>query len=628
VAVLAAVLAAAPSCAPRGDPPADSSVASARGKTAWAPGNTYRYRLQWSTQGVQGWLRAAGGEAAAFATELDADLVLEASPTGAGTPPRLVARFENVRRLELAAFGGPLVSDKEATARELTRESAILELGAGGEVTAVAFTGSDSSLFAHLLRGVWRSVGWSPAPAGASASWTVSEPGPSGHAVAHYERDATGAHLRRERERYESLSAVPVRLVESEPGADTHAKLDSSTRWTFAEGRVLQRVEDREVLTVAAPAPSPMEARTRLDLQLLEQRGATAVMPATGAARPVDEVAASMALNRRLLEQRVAGLTLEQVERDLTIHQGVGQLPEQRRWVWRTTGLLLLDPPLATRLLDRALNARTSPRTRALIFDLWASAGTAEAQAAMRAALSASERKLPEAEYGLLVTRLGFLQNPEAETVKFVRALVEDTQQPSYPRRAAVGVLGSLVHALADAQPAEARAQHEHLLAGLRAAPSPEDRIAYLIGLGNAGVDGDVAALAPYAADPSPVVRGQVAWSLRSLPSAESRDVLLRLLSTSTESEVQIAALHHLARYPLQDVELAVLERLARPGGALAPAAAWELLDVLAGRTGPRVQAILDLLSRRPDLSVDVRNRAQRELQAVSSPPVQRKSSG
>ncbi|HEY8211202.1 MAG TPA: HEAT repeat domain-containing protein [Myxococcaceae bacterium] len=584
--------------------------------SGWTPGNAYRYHLRWSAGGVQGWLRERGGNAAAFSSELDADLVLTALPPGPGGGARLVARFENVRRLGLSAFGTPLFAGAAAAAQELTRESAVLELGAGDQPLAAAFTGSDHSLFALLLRGAWRSVGWSPPSAGEPAAWTASEPGPSGHAFVQYERDPAGARLRRTRIRYESFATVPVNSPEAGLEARLPVRLDSHTTFTFGAEGALQQVEDREALTVSPVDEAPTEGWTRLDLQLVERREVPAPLPPGGAVHPLDEVAGSLALDRRLLEQRVAGLTPERMEVDLTIHQGAGRIPDQGRWVWRASGLLLLEPALAARLLDRALAAQALPRTRALIFDLWASAGTVEAQAAMRAALAALALTSPEEEHGLLVTRLGFLRRPEPETVRFTRALADDAQMPSYSRRAAVGVLGSLVRSLAPTRPEEARAQHRRLLAGLRAAGTAEDRVAHLIGLGNAGVEGDAPALAPFADDPSPAVRSQVPWSLRSMPSVESREVLLRLLRSPGDDTVQIAALRRLASYPLGDAELVVLERLVR-SGALAAAAAGELLGVLEGQSAPRAQVILELLARQPDLSPGVRNRAQRARQAM-----------
>jgi hypothetical protein len=567
--------------------------------------------MRWSTSGLQGWLRTAGGGAASFETELDGDLVLTAVGGGDAGGLRLVARFEAIRRVELKAFGAPFVTTGDDEARRLGAERGVLEIGDDGRARAAAFTGSESSLFASLLRGLWHSLGSTAPPAPDARSWTATEPGPSGRAAVQYQSDERGRRITRIRRRYESWWALPPQLVASDPGSDIEPRLDSTSSFTFAADGALERLTDRERFSFGAPGGAQIRASAELDLSLRERRQSSAGLPPTGRWGPLEATVAALAFERRLLEQRVQGLTFERLEEGLTIFQGSGYLPERQRWVGRATGLLQLEPELAARLLPRALSGWTRPRTRALIFDLWVSAGTARAQGAMRTALATPG--LPEREQASLLSRLGFLQEPTLETVRFVREFVDRAGERAGPRAAAIAVLGSLVRRLAGARPEVAREHHARLVAGLGASTASEDRVVWLIGLGNAGVEGDEPVMRSHADDPSPAVRRQVAWSLRNYPSPEARRILLDLLGRSPEADVQVAALLRIATHPLDDDGLASLERFVR-SGALASVAAIHLVDVVSGRPSPRARAVLMAMAALPNLSTNARNRVVRAL--------------
>jgi HEAT repeat protein len=223
-------------------------------------------------------------------------------------------------------------------------------------------------------------------------------------------------------------------------------------------------------------------------------------------------------------------------------------LPEPRVGLLsEATALLRLHPEYAADLEHLFEAKGTNLVGRALVLDLLASAGTPEAQAAMRAALASPSARV-DGKFATLLQRFSFVQRPTSESTGFVENLYEHGGSRD-ERFAAAHSLGSLAGHLAksdkDEDRAAARRETSRLARDLDAAKAPKDKKALLGALGNAGSHDFLATVARYKGDPDVDVRVTAALALRKDPSPESRATLLSMMQDK-DGEVAGASLEAL----------------------------------------------------------------------------------
>jgi hypothetical protein len=213
--------------------------------------------------------------------------------------------------------------------------------------------------------------------------------------------------------------------------------------------------------------------------------------------------------------------------------------------VTAAVALLRLDPSLCGALVQMFERPGASLATRALLLDLLASAGHAQAQAAMREALASPAARTDATGYGVLLQRLGMVLAPERETVDFAYAAYAPSRGDA--RSAAAFALGATLGARGPARSDPMLEKYaDRLRADLRAAKEADSRVALLAALGNAGNPRDAALIAGYARDDDAAVRRQAALSLRRERTPEARSTLFAMLR-DPESSVGGAALSSLA---------------------------------------------------------------------------------
>src|SRR5690606_18846761 len=133
----------------------------------------------------------------------------------------------------------------------------------------------------------------------------------------------------------------------------------------------------------------------------------------------------------RQLAARFAGeLTTAKMLAELRL-AGAG-MPAREGFIIETTRLRRPDPGPAVALTPAFLDPQASLAVRERIFDVLAAAGTAEAQAVMRALLDSPAARVDEEALNHLVARFAFVDDPAPETVASLLALHrEHAAQPT-----------------------------------------------------------------------------------------------------------------------------------------------------------------------------------------------------
>lgn len=586
------------SSAPASVAPAASSAPAKARALEWSAGTRHVYTFAWKSEHA---VRVANGEAMAVAVDLAGELAIDAFGKR-GDAFVLATSFASLSRAHLAINGKPVYADDAATAKELAGKRAVVELGPRGTIKGISIDADPEGTFRHLMRGVLVELSVT-LPSGAED--TLSETGPNGIARTHYALDPHDpSRVRRRREQYETLAALGARQVVSDEAAPTQ-QLDARATIVLGADGAFASIASDEHLVVASDGRPSVVARSTFEMKLASVSQVDAPAPALVDPRPLDAPVASTELSRKLLEQRVDGLTVARMKVDLLIFATTGSIVDQERWVWRATGLLEQKPEACADLVAAFESAGLDGDARALVLDLLASVGHARAQAAMREALASRAATSDKARMQLFVQRFAFVASPDRESVAFLLKARADALSQGEPRLAdAIDyTLGSVAaHLAATGQAERAVALHERLVAQLGAAKSGRERKVALAALGNAGFEADAPRIMQLAADDDEDVRSQVAWSLRKLESPETRRALVDLVGDA-RTAVQTSAAKALASMTLEDADLAALEAIVRADRV--KATTYVALVALLPAGDAHARAIVEHLVAKGDADAD-----------------------
>lgn len=599
---------AAPATAPASASASSSTAAASHPFTLrpdWPVGTRYVYALDWRSEerAVPPMPAQAAGQKPRTmegALRLSGDLVLRSlGRTSEGF--LLGASLENLREVRLALSSQPMPDAAILTAA-LTGREALLEMTPSGNLRLLRFSPGDPDLFKHTLQ--WLLTHVQPTLPSDEAQaragrWDVLEDSSRGQARAVYEVEAEQPlTVRRLRTAYTRLHVAP-QLQGAVP-----QRLESRATFTFAAAGHLSGMSHQEALSARDEAGVELlNARELLKLTLREV-GSFTVPADVGLASHTEVrrpgiITTSDRVQRRLLEQRAAGLTMEQLLADLLKHGPGGQLPDHNRWLWQATGRLMLEPERCRELVAVFTRAGMGDKGRALVLDLLASAGHAQAQAVMRELLETRAAHEDARAYELLLQRLGLVERPEKESLAYLERKYESarSEKQEHLRNASAYALGAAVGRLGP-EDADGGRYNRLLLDGLGAAGTAEARETYLRALGNSGRPENAAAVLSLESDPDARVRSGVAAALRKTDSPESTAALLRL-SRATERPVQAEALAALREHQLDATALGSLRDLVLSGG-LRPGTEPVLVSLLDERLdgGPMVVEMLRFLAQ------------------------------
>lgn len=530
------------------------------------PGDTvWRYRLE-----LKGHKRIEAGPATLEgALDLAAHVELRSYGRFDGNT-RLGMRFVELERHALTMLGEDVMPDRATADAVFAGHEAVLDVAPDGSVLGLRFAEDAPTLFQHLSRLVAGEI--QLVIRGGETTWEAKENTQHGQALTDYEvvgGDDQAVDIGRYRFDYARLDGAP---------ADTAAAVEARYEARIARAGHVLRLKGSETIS----AGEMLKIEGALDFEFL------AMGPAPADGRdPVAELGPRTGLDdwpvseqaRMMMRIRRAGdMTLARITDDLRQFGPGGEMPEHSEWAWRAAGRLVLDPSAATALGQLAIDDPSiGHKGRGLVLDLLASVGHPEAQAAMRDVLAAWRG---DALHAALLTRAGFVEQPELETVQMVADAWKSAE--GIERQSAATVLGAAAGHLYRSGETDAALTQVHRLEGaLRGGAEGEDRRALVLALGNAGVPEAVETVAAYAGDADPGVRRAVATALRKTPGALAEQALTGLMSDA-DPQVARTAVKALDRHPITAGHLASLADAVRDG-SLGPATHGALVELLVG---------------------------------------------
>ncbi len=611
-AITSALVLAAFFAAPRRAPtaPADqvsaSSSASAapRVHLAWTPGTRYRYDFSLASATSA---HAPGlGENGELSSTLALSGALELRALGtSGGRTVLALSVPRVGDHAWKILGGDLLADDTATRAVFEGQEAFVEVAPTGKPERV--------LFKKAAPEMWKSVTQTlvaamtvVVPEDATAAWTGTETTPTGIARVAYTSDGL-FRLERRRTAYDALYGL-IGCDGCVRDVDAHAAIALDPKGHVA------RIDDTESIVVhaAKAGEAALESTSTFALALVDvgwfEAAAVLTLDPSLESRAAGALRQGEVPERELLAQRVAGLTLEDVEQTLAAYDG--KAPPSG-FLTRASGLLLQDPALAKKLVPIFTSQKTNDAQRALVMDLLASASTKEAQAAMCDALGADVGRASPA-YASLLQRLSFVPSPTPETLSFVDgAYTAGRTREGDARYASAFTAGAMAFAARrEGEGARADAMTARLRSDLAVAKSPKETAAMLTALGAAAAPGDGQRILTYATGKDARVRGAAAGALRRFREPEVRRALTDLLRDPAP-EVGDAALRSLDAQPVTSEEMSRVAS-AVTAAATSPTLDGSLVSFLGKHAGagPMVSTMLEFLlnrATRPEDSARIR---------------------
>jgi len=241
-----------------------------------------------------------------------------------------------------------------------------------------------------------------------------------------------------------------------------------------------------------------------------------------------------------------------------------------------------------------------------LLTNALAATGTPEAQAALRAAIDGSAGKRDNQQ--VMVAELGMLIHPEQETEAYARDVLAH-HIDGETRNVAQLALGSMAHALAEAEPERAEVLVNEALQRAHDAKSLDERGAALHALGNTTSPRALDVLRAAVSDPDYRVRTAAAAALRYIGGDEVEQLLLGLAVSDPEHSVRAEAVSSLNRRLLGPETFEALAQLVRRDPA--EAVRQSVISVIASSAEqfPEAESVLEWVAQH-DHQKDVRDSA------------------
>ncbi len=545
----------------------------------FAEGVALRYDLEHrSRQRVAVPELAGGGQAPQMTADarIEGQLVLRGLAPADGVQ-RFALRFEALTAADIRVQGQSLLDGASLVGPE-----AVVSMATDGEIVGVQLP-ADAPQALHVA--VHLVLSEAQVRLGDGGTWQASETTAHGEARARYRRAADG--FDRVRDDY-ALQAVRIAADQT---------TDSRARFAVEQGRIVRLTADEAISARAAGGgPLLLDAESHTALVLIAvETAADRPTPRLGVATRLGAPATVGDPRAQALRERIGDLDAAQAR--AMIEQAVGgRLPEHNRTLWRLTALLRTDAALCAWLGAFAGAPGRTRVARALALDLLTSAGTAEAQAALRGALDSEATRATDG-YAVLYQRAGLLTRPDGQTLDWL-ATRHRAPGPE-GQTAATLALGAAAGAAARGPDlGEAgRALAAGLLDEALAADDPTTRAVRLRALGNAARPEHAAAIAGFAADADPAVRHATAAALRRIEGPAARATLVDL-AVDGDARVQGRALTSLGDRHLSAAEL---QRLAGAvaDGTLAESSLDRVVDRLLVQPDPAARAVIDAILAR-----------------------------
>ncbi|MEW5742189.1 MAG: HEAT repeat domain-containing protein [Myxococcota bacterium] len=500
-------------------PAALDEAPRAAASVRWPKGlvRSYRFRVAGKSHAPM------PGSDGAWTGDVEASGVLELRGHGEKEGRTLLGlRLTKLDTATMTLLGAPALRDRGAVEAALVGPEALVTLLPTGDVHGVAAPKDASAVFSSLVQTLLGEVQW---PLRDTPSWTLLEVTPRGRCETAFTR--TGTELTKRRLRYATLTGLGLGVGD--------VRVTSQAKLSLNDDGQLLAATTSERLDGATPEGRAAFSELSVVLEPLGAGAFEGAVPEVAAAVALDAVRPPLDADAQLLLQRVAGLTEAQLFDGVATYGASGFLPDVGLFVARASGLLKQRPELCARLAERASTPAASPKERDFALELLAAAGTAEAQAAMRAVLSSDVVRDDPARRDRFL-RLSLLEEPTPATVGFVSS--QRDAATGQDRNTLSLVLGSTAGELARTQPEAAQPFLARLREELSTARDVTERRHLLHALGNAGQSGAVEDVLRWVSDADPKVRYAAVDALRFTPTPAARAAVTQAVA---DADVRVA---------------------------------------------------------------------------------------
>lgn len=470
-----------------------------------------------------------------FTADLTGELIVTVLQVGS-------ERTEVVYRLRstdvgFSADGQAAPTQAQILQTELARP-AFVTLDARGRMLSVRFDPATGALTQHMTRMLLAAMQFVSRPSGADAmsDWEVTEDDLAGTLLARYQvqADGTVAKSKTRRQAVKQLKKrrgiVLTPMIESE-GAYV-ATLDSGCLAALS-------VAESQLVTVQGRRIGAGELK--LEMRLLGKETVTpGELSALGTAETGPRVplyvVGSPEEGRLAIQRKHLGeATAQSLSDELT-----KVTPEQTdltKLFLKLKALAILHPDSCVRVGEWLATAEARSQKMRILTDALESAGHAEAQAALGAAIHARPDDWPA--LALLIPALGTAEHPTPETEQTLQTLAFGRHDKNICAAAQLA-LGNLALSMGDASPARAARIVQRLV--LELAATPDSSWQLLLALGNAGSAEALPTLTRHLDDRNPELRGAATWALRWIDVPQADLLLIKVLLGDMEPAVRIEA--------------------------------------------------------------------------------------
>ena len=465
------------------------------------------------------------------AVDLEGELVVESFGAKDGSY-WLREHVESLRRHDLRVLGQDAIrSDADAKA---PRSTARASSSPSTRTAPCARCTSPPATYPHVMQSIVTQQTVTIAPDGAS-EWEATEVRECRHGQGPLRGrgrrpSAAPAHLTELRHPRRRAGSLRVGERRAAPSRDVdRARSRAPMREEPRRRREHHAAQSREPI-----GDRSLATKTRFALSLREvshfdasDAYSASSKTALADARRPGQLAVGSRAEQQIADQRIAGLTLDELENTMRAYAGGGAPSPQ--FVSRATAFLKEHPEACGEMVGLFADPGASTRGRAQILELLAGAGTPAAQQAMRDALDSPAARSDARGWQDLVQRFSVVQRRDRRQRAVRRGEVRDRARRRRSSR------GRVRPRFEREQPRQERRRPERRALGRRGPRRrPEAREERAGSQGHAGRAREHGVprrrahdSSEYASDDSAEVRGAAAWALHDIDDPDARAALI-----------------------------------------------------------------------------------------------------
>jgi HEAT repeat protein len=401
-----------------------------------------------------------------------------------------------------------------------------------GRVESVRFDAAANSMAQRMtctLLAAMQVVGPEP-DANSQAEWEAEEEDPSGKLIAHYQIESDGTIHKTTLRYLQPKPTKKSKTIQLTPTIETQGE----DVGTLDAGGSLIALSASEGQSMSFQNKNVGHGVLKLDMQLLRKEEPTPGDLALLRAARTEQLKIARAVrlydppspeqaDLNVQREALGNATLESVLAELAVaEEKTLEEKDITQLFLKFKALAVMRPESCSQLGELLIQSKTGSLRMQILADALESAGNAQSQAALAAAVLGRTED-PKA-IQLLLPALGAVESPKPQTVDTLLALAFGNSDKNI-RTTARLALGNVARSLGDDSPIAARKIVDRIGQELKVAAAAE-KWELLLTLGNAGSVDALPTLRRYTDDPAPNLRGAAFWALRWIESPDADDLL------------------------------------------------------------------------------------------------------